>query len=401
MRIKLYELKDMTDSRMLMEHRLLPITIWFIYGLMIFLMALVLWASMGEIDVVVKARGTVRPLEAIGTMTSKITGKISSIQVVRDQPVSKGDLIMTLDDAAFQVQKSALLVEQTQMQADLKLTNRFIDGLTKGRNPFDRATEEAYYYQFEKYKMDNQLNQSSVTLSADKLSRGQKALLETQQLLQWLDLDTMPKKGDSISAGQKYKQFVLERDSLRRKLSTAKEYQQTLQTLYDNGSVSKMELETAGRELESANTALEAYVNTYRTTLTEKATSLQGQLVELEVSSNQSTQVAGIGSQINWQTSKLTLEKNLDLMAEKLKSFDLSIANCRVEATLSGVYSPFADYAAGDLFTEGTKIGTIVPETSQTYQAEMAIGNQDVGRILLGDMVKLSLDALPTRSTAL
>lgn len=395
MRIKLYDFNDLTDSRLLLEHRLLPITLWFIYGLMAFLIALILWSYFGEIDVVVKARGIVRPVDAIGTITSKSTGKISTYKVIKDQRVSKGDLIMTLDDSVFQVQKNTLLVEKNQMKSELILATRFIKGLNSGLNPFDQASEETYYYQFEKYRMDYQLNAATVTLNADKLSRCQNDLQEIQTLLTWIEQNSVLKKDDHSAVGRKYKQFIMEKEKLSRKVNTSKANLNTLKTLYDSGNVSMMELDAAKIEFDNSKLALDAYETSYISSLIDKRSLLQGQLSDFQNTNIQSTQSTGIGNQINWQSTKSTLEKNIDLMNEKLKGIELSIAHCKVYATLNGIYSPVADFAVGDQLAEGTKIGIIVPETSHTFQTEITVSNQDVGRISKGDIVNLKLDALP------
>ena len=180
MRVKLMNLNEMTDSRMMMEHKLLPLALWFVYGLLAFLVALVIWAYFGEVDVVVKARGAVRPTETVATITSKTSGKIKGLYVSRNQTVEQGTLLMSLDDSELQIQKKAIVLERQQLLTELDMTKRFIEGLEKGSNPFSKVDEEAYYFQFEKFQMDNRYSAETNALTQDKLTRVIKELSEME-----------------------------------------------------------------------------------------------------------------------------------------------------------------------------------------------------------------------------
>ena len=397
MRGKMYELKDLTESRMLMEHRILPITIWFVYGLIAIIAVALVWASVGEIDVVVKARGTVRPMETVGTITSKTTGKVKSLPISRDQLVKKGDLLMTIDDSALQLQMNALQVEKEQMSSDLGLANRFIEGIESGRNPFNMKTEESYYYQFEKYKIDNQINNENLELSKDKLSRAQKELTELSKISAWIALKGSPIKNDNSLAASKYRTYALELGELERKGQVDLMQFQSMQTLYKADSVSQQELDLSKRTMESSKIALEQYTQNYSNSLNDRIEALSAAEFEFLNTVAKMMPNMGVGNQINWQTSKDQLVKNLELLGKKIESLQLAVDQCRVEAETAGIYNLAMDFAIGDLVAEGTKIGTIVPESSEVYLAEMALGNQDVGRVKVGDKVKFKLDALPYR----
>lgn len=395
MRVKIFELKDMTDSRMLMEHQILPITFVFLYGLITFIAALLLWASVGEVDVVVKARGSVRPAETIATMTSKTTGKILNISVQRGEVVKQGDVILCLDDAVYQLQMQALLIEQAQMHSELQHANRFINGLMSGNNPFSPTNEEAYYFQFEKYKMDQDRTNSEASLNAEKLSRGEGELRDVQQLIHWFDHNDYTKGKENSSLSRKFELFLQEKLDAEYQYNHAQDQLEALEILYKSGGISKMEVENAIRERDRAQSALETLKATYRSNLVDRYYLLEGQLAELRRANSESAQSAGIVNQINWQITKLNLEKNLALMATKINNAQLSIDACKITASRDGVFQPNEDFAPGDRLNEGTVVGTIVPEISSHYQAEMAIGNQDISKVRLGDEVKFKLDALP------
>ncbi len=396
MKVKMIKLNEMTDSRMMMEHKLLPITLWFIYGLMTCLLVVGIWAYFGEVDVVVKARGSVRPTETAATITSKTSGKIKDLYVTRNQSVEKGMLLMSLEDTELQVQKNALALERQQLQTELDMTKRFIEGLENGGNPFSKVDEEAYYFQFEKFQMDNRYSEETNALTQDKLSRVKKDILEAQTLLDWIQRNETPKTGKLSTLDSKYRQFVLEQKNLRsKKDATLKQYN-IQKELYANGSASKLDLENDERALETAQLAMEQFVVQYKNELFEKIDNLKASEYELINTLTKNEPSTGVGSQISWQTQKNELEKNLDLLDKKLEAVDLSIEQCHIKATMAGTFNQVTELAIGDYIASGTILCTIIPpdDAAEHFLAEMALSNQDVGKVSMGDDVKFKLDAL-------
>lgn len=396
MKVKIMQLNEMTDSRMMMEQKLLPITLWFVYGLLACLMVVGIWAYFGEVDVVVKARGSVRPTETAATITSKTNGKIKGLYVSRNQTVEKGTLLMSLDDSELQVQKNALALERQQLQTELTMTKRFIEGLERGGNPFSKVDEEAYYFQFEKFQMDNRYSEETNALTQDKLGRVKKDLLEAQTLLGWIQGNVTPKTGNLSTLDSKYRQFVLEQKNLKSKKDTALKQYNIQKELYSNGSASKSDLESDARALESAQLAMEQFLIQYKNELYDKIESLKASEYELFNTLTKNEPSTGVGSQISWQTSKNELEKNIDLLDKKLEAVDLSIEQCQIKATMTGTFNQVTELALGDYIVSGIILCTIIPpdDEAEHFLAEMALSNQDVGKVEMGDEVKFKLDAL-------
>lgn len=396
MRVKLMNLNEMTDSRMMMEHKLLPLAVWFVYGLLAFLVALGIWAYFGEVDVVVKARGSVRPTETVATITSKTSGKIKGLYVSRNQTVEQGTLLMSLDDSELQIQKKAIALERQQLLTELDMTKRFIEGLEKGSNPFSKVDEEAYFFQFEKFQMDNRYSVETNALTQDKLTRVKKELSEMQTLLGWVQGNAAQKKVTLTALESKYKQFILDQKGLISKKDSALKQYATLKELYLAGSTSKSDLDSAERLVESTTLALEQFLVQYKNALAEKIENLQATEYELSNTLTKNEPSTGLGSQINWQTAKNQLEKNIDLLNKKLESVDLSIEQCHVKATMAGTFNQVTELAVGDYIGSGIVLCTLIPEedNSAHFLAEMALSNHDVGRVKTGDEVKFKLDAL-------
>ncbi|AKL94342.1 hypothetical protein CACET_c08330 [Clostridium aceticum] len=79
MREIVHNLKDITDSRELLESKPPAFTILFIYILIALLTIAVVWSYIGEMDVVVKADGVVRPNQRISTINNMVGGKVKEV----------------------------------------------------------------------------------------------------------------------------------------------------------------------------------------------------------------------------------------------------------------------------------------------------------------------------------
>lgn len=403
MRLKTYTLEELTDSRMMMEHRLLPVSIWFIYILMALVLSFFIWANLSEVDVVVKARGALRPSETIGTVTNKVTGRVVALGAARGEAVTKGETLLRIDDADLKLQQEALLLEKEQLTTELNMTAKFVSGIEQGRNPFDQTTEEAYYYQFEKYQIDQQVSSENLSLNAERLQRAEKELAELHQLESLIiknpALRTVSK--GSATVYEQYSKYKLELEALTRKAADAQKQLKAANELFKSGSISRTDYDLSQAAFDNAKDALTTFKSGFAISLKASIETATGKVIEykaeqakLSASGSSASQVEN-GGLVNWQTQKTALEKSLAANQKKIEAVNLSLSQCEIKAELSGLYNPVSDLAIGDTLAAGSQIGTVVPQTSEQFLAELAVGNYDVSRIQTGHTVKLKLDALP------
>ncbi|QEK12908.1 biotin/lipoyl-binding protein [Crassaminicella thermophila] len=97
MKYVIQDIREMTDSRELLESKPHPFTIIFIYILISILLIGLIWSYFGEIDVVVKAQGVVRPNKRISTINNMINGKVKEVYIEEGKKVKKGEILYTID----------------------------------------------------------------------------------------------------------------------------------------------------------------------------------------------------------------------------------------------------------------------------------------------------------------
>ncbi|WDC83393.1 hypothetical protein PL321_11630 [Caloramator sp. mosi_1] len=89
MRETIYDLRQLTDSRELLEakpHRFVQI---FVYMLIIILTTTIIWTYFGEMDIAVKANGVVRTNDKMSLVTNKVMGKVVEVNYKEGMPVKK------------------------------------------------------------------------------------------------------------------------------------------------------------------------------------------------------------------------------------------------------------------------------------------------------------------------
>ncbi len=136
----LMNLSDMSDSREIMEHKIFPAGVVFIYMTLAVLLSGLTWSYFGELDVVVKARGQIKPSSKIHTLKNKITGTVTEVYVKNGDKVTEGDLLYSVIKSAIKLKllnAENKLSTLTQEHNLLKLFKESIEtGETYFRAPY-------------------------------------------------------------------------------------------------------------------------------------------------------------------------------------------------------------------------------------------------------------------------
>ena len=91
------EMNELSDSRELMNMRPPKIISLFIYFLLLMLLSAAIYSWWGEIEIVVKTNGTIRPYDDISRVNNIVGGRIKSINYLQDQYIEKGDVLIEID----------------------------------------------------------------------------------------------------------------------------------------------------------------------------------------------------------------------------------------------------------------------------------------------------------------
>ena len=169
MKAIIQNIEEMTDSRELLEAKPHPFLTGFIYLLLLMIITALVWCYFGEIDIVVKANGIVRPAQKISTIRSKIAGRITGIYYTDGQKVNQGDLLLSIEQTSIDIEKSAVSQELARTRKELNnvkiLKECILENISIEQcKPLFHDDSNEYFYRYLDYtsniqKLTNSLQQ--------------------------------------------------------------------------------------------------------------------------------------------------------------------------------------------------------------------------------------------------
>lgn len=116
------DLKDISDSREMMESEESPKIRWFIYILLATVVATVIFACIFKIDEFSRVNGEIKTQEAASSVISLNNCKLKQILVTEGQAVKAGDVLFLLDSEYAESQKKILEDRLNTYNSDLTNT---------------------------------------------------------------------------------------------------------------------------------------------------------------------------------------------------------------------------------------------------------------------------------------
>ena len=174
----IYNLKDITDSKEILEAKPHPFTTILIYILIALLVISIGWSYFGELDIVIKSNGVVRPNEKVSKIINKISGKVESINIQDGQRVKKGDVLYTIEYANLTLEQKTFFDEFKKAKKENDNLSKLRKSIVDNKNYFDNNNQEEkdYYYKYLKYSLDNEKlrlenKQSQINLEQTKRNK--------------------------------------------------------------------------------------------------------------------------------------------------------------------------------------------------------------------------------------
>ena len=149
------ELKDISDSREVMESKETPGISRFIYILLAMILCAVLFACFFEIDEYSRVSGEIKTQDATSNIVPAYTCKIKEILVSEGQLVKSGDVLFRLDADYAKEQKTIIEEKIFEYENDMVNIELLKKSINDGKNYFKNNEEDAdYYYRYEQYKTE-------------------------------------------------------------------------------------------------------------------------------------------------------------------------------------------------------------------------------------------------------
>lgn len=161
------DLKDITDSREVMESKESPGIRWFIYILMATIIVAVALACTFEVDEYTKVTGEIKTIDAASSVISSSTSKLKEINVSEGKYVKNGEVLYVLDVDYAKERKNILNSQFEETRAELSNTELLKQSIEENINLFQNNSEDSkFYYRYEQY-------QNGILLTSQEIERSQ------------------------------------------------------------------------------------------------------------------------------------------------------------------------------------------------------------------------------------
>lgn len=295
------DIKDITDSREVMESKEPPKIRWFIYILLVVISAAIVFACFFEIDEYTKVTGEIKTLDASSSVISSSNCKLKEICVSEGQTVKKGDLLFILDADYAKEQKEILEIKLNGYQSDLVNTKLLKKCVEKNENLFKNdESDSKYYYRYEQYKnevllsaqeidksqlssnLTNEEKQNNLEATKNSIADKKNQLAEYQLLLKCVENDC-EYTGNNNVVSASYAEYDT---SYRKSALIRDQYQSTYETIdakYNEQDaqekITSFQVETAKQESDSAYSALISYQSSFLSDIRSQIILIENQLI--------------------------------------------------------------------------------------------------------------------------
>lgn len=195
------------------------------YAIGIAVIALVVWASWAEVDIVTRGQGKVIPSRQVQILGSQDGGVITEINVREGDLVRKGDLLLKLDQTRSQSTLGENLVEMAGLSVRAARLRAMVDG-----EPFEPTLE--------------------MVEDVPEIVRQEELLYATR--LQELEVQKDIAQQQLIQRREELRELEARRAQLTRELELAEEELFRTQPMINSGAVSEVELLRLQREVNKA-----------------------------------------------------------------------------------------------------------------------------------------------------
>ncbi len=341
-----------------MSARLFEETKWNYYvsvvPIMLFFIAFLAWASLSEIDEVVRGSGKVVPSGQTKILQNFEGGIISNIAVKEGDKVSKGDVIYTLSNEFFKADLKAKEIDLLAFEANLIRLKASID-----------ERKEIIFPKESLEKIPDIVENEKRIFNEDLKNRETKISIAEDQLKQ--------KKYKLKEAETKYENLNLE-------LNLAQANMKILESLYRKNAVSKKEYISELSKKQSIVTKLSETRNSIPI-IKEEIQEARGKIktVKSEIRSKHLQKYSSIKAEINKLIEKKKANTDRELRKE-------------VVSPVNGIINKLYFYTVGGIVKAGDKMAEITPiEDSLTIEAR--INTSDRALIWSGQNVSVEITA--------
>lgn len=439
-------MKDLSDSTEVYETKPKRFTVYTIYVITIILVVAVLWMSLSKLEIVVKSNGIFRCDEPIYEVSGEIAGKIESCNVTDGQFVNAGDTLLTIKVENLEETIKSYQNELKKCNQRLEMLEVYEKSLDDGSSVLDPYSDNLYYQEFvdkrkllfvnidafgQNTKGEVEIYQQNVDMISDAIEQYENKKEKYEQAKDCIiKRKNTFKKADSyycsmvdsyisnynLTASQydiqiaeyqeqvdKYNKLLkdvknqktneneLSSDELKKERDNAEEKVGLLKS-EKKQTLSNLELQQIS--------SIEQQIDSIKETITSQEANLKSAELQLQTANDtdveQTKEIQILTEKGNIAAERLSYQSKVEEYENYLKNYDVQNNQCKVTAKESGYFYFKQDVKQGSYMQEGITIGSIYPDKTDEYYAEIYVENADIAKLQEGQEVKFEIAAYPS-----
>jgi HlyD family secretion protein len=323
-----------------------------LWGLLALLLALLLWALIGKLDIVAVAEGKLIPESYVKIVQPADSGIVKDILVKEGQSVQAGQVLMRMDTLISEADSQSINADFQRKRLALRRIEAELAGQpfkTQADDPPQLAQEIAAQYRANRSALE-----AALAEERSRLIKARQDMAAAEQVKKKLE-EVLPHYRNQDHAYEK-----LVKDGFAGSLMGSDKKRERLEK--------EQELQTQGFLIESA-----------------KASMLQSEKKLAQIDSDYRRQLHAERNDIQGQFDKLAQEVAKQSHKQSL---------LELKAPQDGVVKDLATHTGGTVVQPGTILLTLVPK-DEILRAEVWVSNEDIGFVREGQPVKLKFAAFP------
>lgn len=394
MRYKIEELKDITDSREILQSKPEGFGKYMIYIVTTLLTLSILWSVFTKKELTLAVTGEIRPVSDKINISNTTPGIVSALYYKDGDKVKKGDLLLELDNSGIKSQIKLLKDKLEKSEKELGNTNKLIKSIFDNVNYFTNNDEEKEYYN--KYKIysdglkDSNNKNNLISTQKKELKRS----LDNYNLLLKSINNNTNYLSNSSSLYYTYEEYSLNINNYNRDITR---YEEELNKLAANTNleeaVKSEQVKTIKSALEDTKNALEKYKNSQNTTISSSMEVIKSKITELNLSVTNSNLKDQYISQLD--STVKTIEDTISELKMNIESYNSRINDTIIKAESDGIMNVATVINQGQYLQPGTNIASLIPDENDKFKVNLYIKNEDFGDIKNGQDINIGIVSLP------
>lgn len=426
MKHTIVDIKDLTDSRELMERKAPKSILIFILIVLAIVITLLVWSFLGEIEEYSTVRGEIRPQASINIISAISGGKIKELNFENGDIVEAGDTILTLDVGSAESQKEALTTNIEKCKEKIKYNNQLKECVEKGKNTFSQSDEEIEYFnQYEKYVNDlkislgqiydtdnqkkNSKEEANATLQSvqDSIDKDNRLIEEYNNIINAVENNLTFSSSNSmlISYYNNYMQSINNADI---QINEYENSYESLKQQVGNG-VTQSQLNEVKVQLDSAKSQKESLKMAFLLEVNQKIDGLNTEIESLNTTKNKTsasldsfssstseTQVkeqAKLNMVVSVDSTISTLENAKTEYEMQLLSVNDTLDNSVITSEISGQIVFYDELSVGNTVQSGVEVAKIIPSNNE-LRTILYIPNTEISGVKVGQKVEYTVSSI-------